>query len=133
MQCQEWQELILERERLTPSESQQLDGHLASCAGCRRWADALTEVESVLAAEFRAGLDASALHRRITRAVTREQIWTKGLPEALDALGWTALAVLVMAGLLLSTNGFGWYFWLAGAVTLSASLAWAARVYRTSR
>ena len=54
-----------------------------------------------------------------------------GARELLDALGWSALAVLAMSGLLLWS---GWQDWigdhllLMGASTLAGSLAWAGLV-----
>jgi hypothetical protein len=80
---------------------------------------------------LKAELNPSALRPRISRAVARERRLLTGLPELLDALGWSALWILAMAGLLLWTNGRGWIgnhlYWF-GAGTLAASLAWAGRV-----
>jgi predicted anti-sigma-YlaC factor YlaD len=131
MQCEDWQELILERERLEPGEKRELAQHLSRCTGCRAWADALTDVEATLTAQLRAELRPSALSPRILRAVARERRWMTEVPELLEALGWNALAVLAMAGFFLWTNWRGWighHLLLAGAGTLVASLAWAARV-----
>ena len=131
MKCEDWQELILEREQLEPDQQRELGQHLSSCDGCRFWAKALTETETTLTAQLRAELNPSALGPRISRAVARERRWMNGVPELLDTLGWSALWILAMAGLLLWTNWRGWIgnhlFW-AGAGTLAASLAWAGRV-----
>jgi predicted anti-sigma-YlaC factor YlaD len=131
MKCEEWQELILEREQLEPGEQRDLGRHLSSCNDCRVWAEALTEMEANLTAQLQVELHPSALIRRISRAVARERNWTKGVPELLEALGWNALAVLAMAGLLLWTHWRGWighHLLLAGVGTLAASLSWAGRV-----
>jgi len=128
MKCEDWQELILERERLEPEKQRELGQHLSSCPGCRVWAKALTEIEVILTAQLRAELNPSVLSPRISRAVARERSWMKGVPELLDALGWNALGVLAMAGLLLWSNWRGWHLWLAGAGILAGSLAWAGRV-----
>jgi predicted anti-sigma-YlaC factor YlaD len=133
MTCEGWQELILEPERLAPAEQNRLQQHLACCSGCRLWANALAEVDSILTAELRAAIDPSALHQRIARAVAHERRWMTRVPEALDALGWSALAILVMASLLLCSNCRPWHLWLAGAATLSGSLAWAARALGNER
>jgi predicted anti-sigma-YlaC factor YlaD len=130
MNCDHWQELILDRERLEPAERERLDRHLAECAGCRAWALALAEVESVLASQLRTELQASALRPRIERAVAHERIWVDGLPEMLEALGWSAVGVLAMAGLLLWSNWVDWRLWLAAACTLTGSLVWAVRALR---
>jgi predicted anti-sigma-YlaC factor YlaD len=128
MKCEDWQEVMLDREQLDPAEEEVLSQHLASCAGCRAWANALAETDALLASQLPAQLDSAALHPRITRALRRERSWMIGAPEMLEALGWNALAVLLMAGLLLGSNWEGWRLWLAAAVTLSGSLAWAGRV-----
>ena len=130
MKCEDWQELILERERLEPDEQRELGQHLAGCIGCRAWAKALTEIEAILTAQLRAELNLSVLSPRISRAVARERSrrWMTGVPELLDALGWSALGILAMAGLLLWSNWRHWigdHLLLAGAGTLAGSLAWA--------
>ena len=127
MKCENWQELILERELLAPAAQQRLEQHLASCTGCRAWQVALTEVESSLTMELRSQLDLAALRRRISRAVARERPWIKAVPEALEALGWSALGALALAGVLLASHGPAWHLWLAGAGTVGASLVWALR------
>ena len=128
MKCEDWQELILEREQLQPAEQAELDQHLSSCTGCRLWAKALAEIEATLTEQLRAELNPSLLRPRILRAVGRERSWIDGMPELLDALGWSALGVLAMAGLLLWSRWQGWHLWLPGAATLGGSLAWAGRV-----
>jgi predicted anti-sigma-YlaC factor YlaD len=130
MKCEDWQELILERERLEPDEQRELVQHLSSCMGCRAWAKALTEMETILTAQLRAEVNLSVLSPRISRAVARERRrrWMTGVPELLEALGWSALGGLAMAGLLLWSGWRDWigaHLWLADAVTLAGSLAWA--------
>lgn len=128
MKCEDWQELILERERLEPGEQRQLSQHLTSCTGCRAWAKVLTEIETTLTAQLRAELNPSGLHPRISRAVARERRWMKDVPELLDALGWNALGVLALGALLLGSHWRGWFgdhLWLVGAATMAGSLAWA--------
>ncbi len=128
MKCEDCQELILEREWLAPGQEIELGQHLSSCDDCRAWARALTEVEATLTAQLCAELNPSVLGPRIARAVARERIWTAGVPELLDSLGWSALGILAMMGLLLWSNWQSWRLWLAGAGTLAASLVWAGRV-----
>lgn len=131
MRCEDWQEMILEREQLEPGKHRQLAEHLSICASCRVWEKALTEIEATLAAQLRAELNPSLLGTRISRAVARERRWVNGVPELLDALGWSALGIMAIAGMLLWTNWRGWIIshllWV-GAGTLAASLAWAGRV-----
>jgi predicted anti-sigma-YlaC factor YlaD len=131
MKCEDWQELILEREQLELGQQTNLAQHLSSCEDCREWAKALAEMDASLTTQLIADLNPSVLPPRISRAVAREKIWMAGVPDFLEALGWSALWMLTMAGVLLWTNGRGWIgnhlFW-AGAGTLAASLAWAGRV-----
>jgi len=128
MKCENWQELILDREQLEPDKQRELAQHLSSCDGCRMWAKALAEIEATLTEQLRAELNPSVLGPRISRHVARERSWMTGMPELLDTLGWSALGILAMTGLLLWSNSRGWHLWLAGAGTLAASLAWAGRV-----
>jgi hypothetical protein len=131
MKCEDWQELILRREELEPRERADIAQHLLRCDDCRLWTKALEEIDATLATELKAALDPSALRPRIARAVGRERRWMAELPELLDALGWSALGIMALAGLLLWTSGRGWmenHLDGVGAVTLGASLAWAGLV-----
>jgi predicted anti-sigma-YlaC factor YlaD len=128
MRCEDWQELILDREQLEAVMQKELGQHLASCEGCHQWALALMEVDSTLTASLQAELGPSTLRSRIKRAVRRERRWVKGMPEVLDALGWSTLAILVMGGLFLGSNARGEHLWVAGAGALVLSLACAGRV-----
>ena len=131
MKCEDWQEMILEREQLGPGKQRELAEHLSNCGSCRVWEKTLTEIEATLTAQLRAELNPSLLGPRIWRAVARERRWMNGVPELLDALGWSALGIMAISGLLLWTNWRGWIdnhlLWV-GAGTLAASLAWAGRV-----
>ena len=129
MNCDDWQELILDREGLDPAKQKELVQHMAVCADCRVWEKALAEGEDILTSELRAELNTPSLTQRIRLAVKRERRWVGAAPELLEALGWSALGVLAMAGLLLWSNWRGWHLWLAAASTLAASLAWAGRVF----
>jgi|ERR1035438_6412374 predicted anti-sigma-YlaC factor YlaD len=131
MKCEDWQEMILEREQLEVGKQRELAEHLSNCGGCRVWVKALTEIEARLTVQLRAELNPSVLGPRISRAVARERRWMNGVPELLDALGWSALGIVAISGLLLWTNWMGWisnHLLLVGAGTLAASLAWAGRV-----
>ena len=75
MKCEDWQELILEREPLEPHTQRELVQHLAGCIACRAWAKALAEMELILTAQLQAELNLSAFSPRILRTVARERRW----------------------------------------------------------
>jgi predicted anti-sigma-YlaC factor YlaD len=122
MKCDEWQQWVLERELPQAKEQEEWQEHLTACAHCRDWANALAEVDAILTSELGAGVDESVLHSRILRGVKRERRWMTGVPDMLEALGWNALAVLAMAGLLLWSDWQGWRLGLVAAGTLAGSL-----------
>ena len=132
MRCEDWQELIFERDGLEPLDRQELDQHLITCAECLKWVKALNEVDAELRAQLRAEVSVPDLRPRILGHVARERgrLWITAMPELMDALGWSIVGILAIAVLFLWSNWTDWiaaHLVSAGAVTLVGSLMWAAR------
>jgi predicted anti-sigma-YlaC factor YlaD len=133
MTCEDWQVWMFEREGLELLEQQKLDRHLLTCGDCRKWVKALNEVEAELRMELHAEVGAPDLRPRILGLVERErrQCRVTGMPELMDALGWSVIGTLPIAVLFLWSNWTDWiaaHLLSAGAATLVGSLMWAARV-----
>jgi predicted anti-sigma-YlaC factor YlaD len=133
MTCESWQELVLEREYLNEVQRRNLDQHLSNCSYCRAWEKALAEVEAVVTDQLLAEMDPMAFRDRLLHTLARErrQKWMAAVPDLLDALGWSAIGVLVIVALLFWTT---WIVWLGnhpvlvGTVALVGSLALAGAV-----
>ena len=133
MRCKDWQERIFERQGLAPLDRQELDQHVLTCAECFKWAKALNEVDAELRRQLHAEASVPGLRPRILGYVARERrrLWIIAMSELLDALGWSIVGILAMAGLFLWPNWWDWiatHLLSAGAATLVGSLMWAARV-----
>jgi len=133
MTCESWQELILDREYLDEVQRRNLDQHLSNCNNCRAWAKALGEAEAVVTDQLLAEMDPLTFRAQLLHALARErrQNWMAAVPDLLDVLGWGAVGVLGMAGLLLWTNwasGFGNHHVWMGVAALAGSMAWAGSV-----
>ena len=133
MTCENWQELILDREYLEEVQQRDLNQHLPNCINCTSWAKALAEVDANVMEYLKAEATPLALTGRVSYALARErrQNWMAAVPDLLDVLGWGAVGALGMVSLLLWTNwatGFGnHYVWL-GVAALAGSMAWAGSV-----
>jgi predicted anti-sigma-YlaC factor YlaD len=133
MRCEDWQERIFERHGLEPLDRQELDQHLLTCAICFKWAEALNEVDAELRAQLHAEVSVPDLRPRILGHVARERrrLWITAISDLMDAVGWSIVGILAMAGLFLWSNWVDWiatHLLSAGAATLVGSLMWAARV-----
>ena len=133
MKCEDWQAWMFERDGLELLEQQELDQHLLTCGDCRKWAKALNEVETELRMQLHAEVSAPDLRPRILGLVEleRSRRWITGMPEFMDALGWSVIGTLPIAVLFLWSNWTDWiaaHLLPAGAATLVGSLMWAARV-----
>jgi predicted anti-sigma-YlaC factor YlaD len=133
MTCESWQELILDREYLDEVERRDLDQHLSNCIHCSAWAKALAEVDANMTEYLKAEVNPLALRSHVLYALARErrQNWMAAVPDLLDVLGWGAVGVLGIAGLLLWTNwtsGFGNHHLWIGVAALAGSMAWAGSV-----
>ena len=132
MRCDDWQGRILERNALEPFDDLELDRHLLSCAECVKWARALNEVDAELRAQLNAEVTVPDLRPRILGLVAqqRRRRWATAMPELMDALGWSTMGILAMAGLFLWPNVMDWiktHLLSVGGTALVASLVWAAR------
>jgi predicted anti-sigma-YlaC factor YlaD len=134
MTCESWQELILDREYLDEVERRDLDQHLTNCIHCSAWAKALAEVDANVTEYLKTEATPLALRGRVLYALAweRRQNWMATVPDLLDVLGWGAVGVLGIAGLLLWTNwtsGFGNHHLWIGVAALAGSMAWAGSVF----
>jgi predicted anti-sigma-YlaC factor YlaD len=133
MTCENWQDLILDREHLNDAQRQELDQHLSNCVACEVWAAALAEVDSQGREVFQAEIDPMTFQARVLRSLARyrRRSWMTSVAELLDALGWTAIGLLGMVGLLVWTNRANWLgnhlVWM-GSAALVGGVAWAAVV-----
>jgi hypothetical protein len=133
MTCEGWQELILDRENLDEVQRHDLAQHLPNCIHCSTWAKALAEVDANVTEKLMAEVSPLALRGRVLYALARErrQNWMAAVLDLLDVLGWGAVGVLGMAGLLLWSNlasRFGNHHLWMGVAALVGSMAWAGSV-----
>jgi len=133
MTCESWQELILDREYLEEVQRRDLDQHLPNCIYCSTWAKALAEVDANMKEYLKAEVIPLTLRDRVHYALARErrQNWMAAVPDLLDVLGWGAVGVLGIAGILFWTNwasGFGNHHVWMGVAALAGSMAWAGSV-----
>jgi predicted anti-sigma-YlaC factor YlaD len=130
MTCENWRDLLLDREHLNNAQRQELDEHLANCVGCEVWAAALAEVDAQGKEQFQAEVNPAAFQTRVLCAVAHQsqQNWMESVPVVLDVLGWSAVGLLGMVGILVGTNRINWLgnhlMWM-GAAALVGSVAWA--------
>ena len=133
MTCAEWRELILDREYLNDAQRQRLDEHLSNCADCKVWDMALAEVDTQAIALVKAEVNPVAFQAQVLRAVARQRRrnWMASVPDLLDVVGWSAVGLLGMVGLLVWTNRASWLgnhlVWM-GSAALVGGVAWAALV-----
>ncbi len=110
--CREWISLWLDG-RLVQAEIDQVEGHVATCPGCRTALDALRHVDRLLSAtpavlpapgftlRFQARL--AARHRR-------RRTWAGIL-----VLGMATLGILLVTGVLLALYGLEWWKFLTAS------------------
>ena len=133
MTCENWRDLLLDSEYLSDAQRQELDQHLSNCVSCEVWAVALAEVDSQGREVFQAEMNLVALQARVLRAVARHRwrTWMSSVPDFLDVLGWSAVGLLGMVGLLVWTGRvslLGNHLVWMGAPALVGGVAWAAVV-----
>ena len=135
MTCENWQDLILDREDLNDAQRQELDQHLSNCLSCDVWAAALAAVDAQGREQFQSQINPKAFHARVLNSLARHRrrSWMASMPDLLDVLGWTAVGLLGMVGLLVWTDRTNWLgndlVWM-GTAALVGSVAWAAVVLR---
>ena len=97
MACSEFEGRLLEYRELAPKERAKVDTHLAGCAGCRDFLEALEAVDVSLGAQLTrcrvsAGFEA-AVYDRVRRQVAPRR--PSFIPEILDFVGWGAVLTLI--------------------------------------
>lgn len=97
MACAELESRLLEYRELAPEERAKVDAHLAGCAACREFLEALESVDGALEAQF-AGCRVSAGFGEAVRDRVRRQAAPRRpsfVPEILDLVGWGAVLALI--------------------------------------
>lgn len=97
MQCGEFEERLLDYAGLATEARASVDAHIAQCAGCQEFFEAMRAVDAALTAQFAArevtAAFAPMVRRRIQRdASARQPSW---IPEILDFVGWVAIVALI--------------------------------------
>src|SRR5579872_3444446 len=97
MACEAFERQLTEYAELSGEERTLADAHLAQCAACRDFWEALKAVDAHLSAQFtRSGVSAdfaSQVRRRVTRQSSVERL--SYIPEILDFVGWGAIVALL--------------------------------------
>ena len=93
MACPEFEDRLIEYADIEGEARACVDTHLAECAGCREFLEALRVVDTQLAARF-VGREVSAafapaVRRRVEREASAHRL--SFVPEVLDFVGWGAI------------------------------------------
>ena len=97
MACPEFADRLIEYADIEGAARACVDTHLAECAGCRQFLEALRVVDTELTARF-SGREASAafagtVRRRVEREASARRL--SFVPEILDFVGWVAIVALL--------------------------------------
>jgi predicted anti-sigma-YlaC factor YlaD len=97
MACPEFEYRLIEYAALEGEARACVDTHLAECAGCREFLEALRVVDAELTAQF-GGREVSAafapaVRRRVERDASARRL--SFVPEVLDFVGWGAIVALL--------------------------------------
>ena len=97
MGCPEFEDRLIEYAHIEGEARACVDTHLAECADCREFLEALRVVDTQLTARF-AGREVSAafapaVRRRVEREASARRL--SFLPEILDFVGWGAIVALL--------------------------------------
>ena len=97
MACPEFEDRLIEYAAIEGEARACVDTHLAKCAKCRQFLEALRVVDMELTARF-SGREASAalaatVQRRIEREASARRL--SFVPEILDFVGWGAIVALL--------------------------------------
>jgi anti-sigma factor RsiW len=91
--CGEFENLLTVYEKIDQSERARVDTHVAQCAHCSALAQALSDVETALSAEYGDVCAPSSLLSRLDlRPAGDPHPKPSLLPEILDIVGWSAVA-----------------------------------------
>jgi len=97
MACPEFEDRLIEYADIEGDARACVDTHLAECASCREFLEALRVVDTELTARF-AGREVSAAfvpaeRRRVEREASARRL--SFVPEILDFVGWGAIVALL--------------------------------------
>jgi anti-sigma factor RsiW len=97
MACAEFEPLLMEYAGLAGEERARVARHVAQCAGCREFLDALEAVDAALATQFARSEVYPAFAPEVRRRVRREASLRRPswVPELLDGVGWIAIVTLI--------------------------------------
>jgi hypothetical protein len=98
MACAEFEDRLVDYAELASEERAPVDCHLAACAGCQAFLEALAALDEALFPKFRESAVSPAFRRSVLDRARREDLLRRPsyLPEVLDFVGWAAvLAVAV--------------------------------------
>jgi anti-sigma factor RsiW len=135
MACAEFEDRLLEYAVLPEAERRSVDAHVAGCAGCREFLDALASVDRELTAHF-SGREVSAnFNQAVTARVRRETAHRRPslVPEVLDFVGWGAIVTLIALFIYWLTPQMaaasGNAIWISASVFLMAGILVALRSF----
>jgi len=97
MACAEFEDRLIDYADIEGEARACVDTHLAECAGCRQFLEALRFVDTELSVRF-SGIEASAaftavVRRRVEREASARRL--SFVPEILDFVGWGAIVALL--------------------------------------
>jgi hypothetical protein len=97
MACAEFEDRLIEYTGIEGEARACVDVHLAECAGCRQFLEALHVVDTELTARF-SGCEvstafAAAVRQRVEREASARRL--SFVPEILDFVGWGAIVALL--------------------------------------
>ncbi|MGB7761190.1 MAG: hypothetical protein WBL61_15265 [Bryobacteraceae bacterium] len=91
--CGEFENLLAGYDALEASERARVDAHVAQCTACGALAQALSDVETALSAEYGGVCAPPSLSGRLGRRLSRAPLSRpSAAPAILDMLGWSAVA-----------------------------------------
>ena|SRR5437773_10259503 len=97
MACQEFEDRLIEYADIEGEARTCVDTHLAECASCRKFLEALRVVDTELTARFAerevSAAFAPAVRRRVEREASARRL--SFVPEVLDFVGWGAILALL--------------------------------------
>lgn len=96
MACPEFEDRLIEYANIEGEARACVDTHLAECAGCRQFLEALRVVDTELTARFArrevSTAFAAAVRHRVERGAAEQRL--SFVPEILDFVGWGAIVAL---------------------------------------
>jgi anti-sigma factor RsiW len=125
MPCASFEDRLLDYAELSTAEREPVDAHLAGCADCREYLDAVAQLDIRLACLYGGARVSPAFQEALVSRVKSEVPLAEPswLPEILDFIGWAGIlaAVVCLASLL---PGFTALAALTAAIAIGAAV-WA--------